>query len=67
MSDNVKYRSEVRIERIKGPYRQAYLPVDDGPTYFGVHAEIADHYGVDTEVVQPHNTTLDYIVAATAG
>ena len=67
MSDDVIYRSQVRVERIKGPYRQAYLPVDDGPTYFGVHAEIADYYGVDTEVVQPHNTTLDYVVAATAG
>lgn len=67
MSDELVYRSHVRVERVKGPIRRAYLPVDDGPTYFGVHSEIAAHYGVDTEVVDPHNTTLDYVVAATAG
>jgi hypothetical protein len=67
MSDQVVYRSRVRIERVKGPFRRAYLPVDEGPTYFGVHSEIAAHYGVDTEIVEPHNATLDYVVAAAAG
>jgi uncharacterized OsmC-like protein len=41
--------------------------VGEEPTYFGVHSEIAAHYGVDTEVVEPHNATLDYVVAAAAG
>ena len=67
MSDEVVYRSNVQIERIKGTFRRATLPVDDGPTYFGVHSEVAARYKVDTEVVDPHNTTLDYVVAATAG
>lgn len=69
MADSVVYRSQVRIERIKGPFRRAYLPVDEGegPAFFGVHSEIAAHYGVDTNVVEPHNTTLDYVVAAAAG
>ncbi len=67
MSDDVIYRSNVRVERIKGPFRRAYMPVDDGPTYFGVHSEIAEYYGVDTGVVDPYNTTLDYVVAAAAG
>ena len=67
MSDEVVYRSNVRVERVKGPFRRAYLPVDDGPTYFGVHSEIASHYGVDTDVVSPHNTTLDFVVASAAG
>jgi hypothetical protein len=67
MSDPVAYRSKVRIERVKGPLRRAYLPAEQGPTLFGVHSEIAQHYGVDPAVHAPHATTLDYIVAAAAG
>ena len=66
MSD-VVYTSHVRIERVKGPVRRAYLPEESEPTFFGVHSEIAEHYGVDTNVHDPHATTLDYVVAATAG
>ena len=67
MSDDVAYRSNVRIERIKGPLRRAYLPAEEDPTFFGVHSEIAEHYGVDTDVHDPHAATLDYVVAAAAG
>jgi len=67
MSDDVVYRSNVRIERIKGTFRRVYMPVDDGPLYISVHSEVAERYGVDTNVVDPHNTTLDFVVAATAG
>lgn len=67
MSDDVVYRSHVRIERIKGPLRRAYLPVEPDPVLFGVHSEIAAHYRVDTAVHEPHATTLDYLVAAAAG
>jgi uncharacterized OsmC-like protein len=67
MSDQVVYTSNVKIERIKGPLRRAYLPQEDKPVLFGVHSEIAAHYGVDLQVHTPHATTLDYIVAATAG
>ena len=67
MSDAVVYRSKVRIERLQGPLRDAYLPHVQGPVKFGVHSEVAEHYGVDTEIVEPHATTLDYVVAATAG
>ena len=63
----VVYTSKVRIERIKGPYRLAYLPVTPQPVAFGVHSEIAASYGVNTNVHEPHATTLDYLVAATAG
>ena len=63
----VVYRSRVRIERIKGPLRRAYMPVKTEPVFFGVHSEIAERYGVDLNVLEPHDTTLDYIVAATAG
>jgi len=67
MSDGVTYRSKVRIERVKGPLRRAYLPVEEQPTLFGVHSEIARHYGMDLNVHEPHAATLDYIVAAAAG
>ena len=66
MSD-VVYRSHVRIERVKGPVRKAYLPMEAEPVTFGVHSAIAEHYKVPAEVLEPHATTLDYIVAATAG
>jgi hypothetical protein len=67
MNDQVVYRSKVKIERIKGPLRRAYLPQEDEPVLFGVHSEIAAHYGVDPQVHAPHAATLDYIVAAAAG
>ncbi|MGH2524364.1 MAG: hypothetical protein ACRDH2_17795 [Anaerolineales bacterium] len=59
--------SQVKIERVKGPLRRAYLPVEADPIRFGVHSEIAAHYGVSPEVSEPHATTLDYGVAAAAG
>lgn len=67
MADAVVYRSRVRIERVRGPLRRAYLPVEPEPVPFGVHSEVAEHYGVDPQVHEPHATTLDYLVAAAAG
>jgi hypothetical protein len=67
MSEEVVYVSKVRVERIKGPLRRAYLPQEETPIFFGSHSEVADHYGVDTNVHEPHATTLDYVVAAAAG
>jgi hypothetical protein len=63
----VVYRSEVRIERVKGPVRRAYLPAEAQPVIFGVHGAVAQHYRVPAEVAEPRATTLDYIVAAAAG
>ena len=63
----VVYRSEVRIEREKGPMRRAYLPAEPEPVVFGVHGAIAEHYKVPPGAFPPHATTLDYIVAAAAG
>jgi hypothetical protein len=67
MSEDVVYTSRIKIERVKGPLRRAYLPREDQPVLFGVHSEIAEHYGVDPQIHEPHATTLDYIVAAAAG
>ena len=37
----VVYRSEVRIERVKGPVRKAYFPAESEPVIFGVHGAVA--------------------------
>jgi hypothetical protein len=63
----VTYVSRVRIERLGGPQRLAYLPAETEPVAFGVHSEVAEHYGVDPDRYPPHATTLDYIVAAAGG
>jgi len=67
MSNEVVYISDVQIERVKGPLRRAYLPPERKPVLFGVHSEVAEYYGVDPAVHEPQATTLDYVVAATAG
>ncbi len=59
------YTARIRIERKRGPLRHAYLPAHDGPVAFGVHSEIASHYGIDVET--PHTATIDYVIAATGG
>ncbi len=67
MSDEVVYTSKIHVERIKGPLRRAYLPQEEQPIHFGVHSEVAEHYGTDLTIHEPHATTLDYVVAAAAG
>jgi len=63
----VVYRSVVRIERVKGPVRKAYLPAESQPVIFGVHGPVAEHYKVSPTISEPRATTLDYIVASAAG
>jgi hypothetical protein len=64
---NSAYVSVVRIERVKGPLRRAWLPAEQDPVIFGVHGAVAEHYKVPPDIHEPHATTLDYIVAAAAG
>jgi len=61
------YISRVRIDRLGGPQRLAHLPGEEEPVAFGVHSDVADHYGVSAEDLPPHATTLDYVVAAAGG
>lgn len=67
MADQPDYVSRVRIERLGGPQRLAYLPAEEEPVAFGVHSEVAEHYGVQPGTLEPHATTLDYVVAAAGG
>jgi hypothetical protein len=65
---DIAYISEVDLERVAGPLRVAHLPGESNPVYFSTHGPVAKHYGVNPENLKdPHATTLDYIVAATAG
>lgn len=66
MSD-VVYRSECVIERVQGSLRRAHIPGEQAPVMFGVHGAIAQHYGRAPGSYDPHATTIDYVVAATAG
>jgi hypothetical protein len=64
----VVYRSQVKIERVKGPLRRAYIPGKTDPVLFGVHGAVAAHYfKADQPDVEPQATTIDYVVASTAG
>ena len=63
----VAYESRVEIRRLGGPTRSATLPAESEPVLFGVHGAIAEHYGVDMTKIEPHATTIDYVVAAAGG
>ncbi len=64
---DVVYRSECVIERLDRSVRRARLPGEDQPVLFGTHGAIARHYGRAPGSYDPHATTIDYVVAATAG
>jgi hypothetical protein len=64
---DVTYVSRVRVELVEGRVRRAYLPIQEDPIFFGVHSEVAEHYGVSPEEEESHDTTLDYLVAAAGG
>ena len=64
---DVAYRAQIRIVRVKGPHRLAYLPAEKEPVRFGVHGAIAAHYGVKPDISEPHATTIDYLIAAAGG
>jgi hypothetical protein len=64
----VAYVSKARIERKIGPVRVAYLPGEPQPVIFSVHGAIAEHYKVDpAKLTESHASTIDYVIAATAG
>ncbi|MDP8950874.1 MAG: hypothetical protein M3N18_01320 [Actinomycetota bacterium] len=64
---DVAYVSRVRVEPVEGKIRRVYIPAEEEPVLFGVHSEIAEHYGVSPDEEEPHSSTLDYLVAAAGG
>jgi len=64
----VAYVSKARIERKVGPVRMAWLPGEPQPVIFSVHGAIAEHYKVEpAKLTESHASTIDYVIAATAG
>jgi hypothetical protein len=63
----VVYRSQVRIERLGGPIRAAFLPAESEPVLYGMHGAVAEHYNMPQGAFPPHATTLDHVVGAAAG
>jgi len=64
----VVYVSKIRIERKIGPLRIAFLPGEPQPVAFSVHGAIAQHYKIDpAKLTESHASTIDYVIAATAG
>lgn len=64
MSEQI-YTSRIRIERVKGPIRQAFVEPFRDPIRFGVHGAIKQFYGVEPDEEIP--ATLDYMIAAVGG
>jgi len=62
---DIVHTSRLRIEKVKGPLRHAYLDGFDTPIRFGVHGGIKKFYGVEPDEDVP--ATLDYVVAAVGG
>ena len=65
LSAEIVYTGLLRIERVKGPLRQAFLENFDQPIRFGVHGGIKKFYGIEPEEEVP--ATLDHIVGAVGG
>ncbi|MBI1873113.1 MAG: hypothetical protein HYS05_04385 [Acidobacteria bacterium] len=59
------YTSRVRVERVNGPIRHAYVHPFTEPIRFGVHGAVKHFYGVEPDEELP--ATLDHIVAAVGG
>ena len=59
------HTSRIRLEKVKGPIRHAYIEHFTEPIRFGVHGGIKRFYGVEPEEDVP--ATLDHMIAAVGG
>lgn len=59
------YTSRVRIEKVRGPIRHAFIEPFAEPVRYGVHGAIKQFYGVEPDEEIP--ATLDQIIAAIGG
>ncbi len=63
----VAYRPTIRIDRVEGPIRHAWLPAKDDAVVFGHHGAVAEHYGSAPGTWPALPTTIDYVIAAAGG
>ena len=61
------YLSRVTVVRERGPLRRARVPSEQEAVVFGTHGPVREHYGTAAGEYPERATTLDYVVAATAG
>ena len=59
---SVVHTSCLRIERVQGSIREAFLENFKSPIRFGVHGGIKKFYGIEPDEELP--ATLDHMVAA---
>ena len=64
MSEHV-HTSHVRIEKVKGPIRHAFIEHFSEPVRYGVHGGIKQFYRMEPEEEVP--ATLDHMIAAVGG
>lgn len=64
-SESPVYRSEVSVT-YDGADVHAVVPELEQPVTFGLHGDIASHYGVPADGFTPAPATLDFLVAALA-
>ena len=64
---DIAYVSEVRVERLGGPLRAAFLPGETEPTVYGMHGAVAEHYGAQPGQFPEHASTIDHLVGAAVG
>ncbi|TDD27964.1 OsmC family peroxiredoxin [Actinomadura sp. KC06] len=60
-------RSRVSVVPAPGRTKLVTVPVDGGPVPMGMHGPVAEHYQVPMDQIEPHATTLDYVVGAATG
>ncbi len=59
------YTSRVRVEKVRGSIRRAFIEPFAEPVRYGVHGAIKQFYGVEPDEEIP--ATLDQIIAAIGG
>ncbi len=59
------HTSRIRLEKIRGPVRHAWIEGFRDPLRFGVHGGIKKFYGVEPDEELP--ATLDHMIAAIGG
>ncbi|MEU4571387.1 OsmC family protein [Nonomuraea sp. NPDC023979] len=65
-SSTVAEIARVSVEAAPGRTKLVTVPLD-GQVPMGMHGGVAEHYNVPLDTIEPHATTLDYLVGATAG
>lgn len=60
-------RSRARVSLAPQRVKHVTVSIEAEPVLMGMHGAVAEHYRIPADQLEPHATTLDYIVGATAG